>query len=312
MRDLAAHLGEWTGAGLITQKHADAIVRFEAKRDEPAHAQGAGPLAEAVGYVGAVIALAAVALLLGQGWADLNVGGRLAIVALLTVIIASAGVALRSSDTAPIQRLVSVLLVGGVVGVVWIVGIVVTDIAGWRENDIALAVGGAALAMALPLYVRRRRALPQLATLTGALILVVAIFARPAFTGDVSWLGLAVWSVGAAWALLALGKYLEPEALAAATGTAVAIIGVAAAAYGPARVAMLIIGLTTAGLVLARGVLRDATYLVAIGAIGVLIFFPQLVIHLFGDSAGAMIAMLVVGLMLVLLAVRLVRGRRHD
>ena len=61
---------------------------------------------------------------------------------------------------------------------------------------------------------------------------------------------------------------------------------------------------------MARAVALEATYLVAIGAIGVLVFVPQLVIRAFGNTVGALVTMLVVGLLLVLVAVRLVRGRR--
>ena len=75
---------------------------------------------------------------------------------------------------------------------------------------------------------------------------------------------------------------------------------------------MLTIGLVTAGALLARAVALEATYLVAIGAIGVLVFVPQLVVRLFGKGVGALVTMLVVGLLLVLVAVRLVRGRRGE
>ena len=314
MRDLQAQLRDWQGAKIVTAKQATAIKRFESERAlaAPAPAGRTGGVAEAIGYVGAAIAVAAVGLLLANRWQDLTLGGKLGIVGALTAIVGSAGIALRGSGRAPVRRLVSVLLAAAVGGACWIVEILLTAETGWRARDIALTVAFAALALSIPLYLWRHRALPQLIMLASVMVVVETVLARPAFTGDFPWWGLSAWAIGVAWVLLGLGKWLEPGPVATVAGSLVALIAAASASGGEDRTLMLTIGLVTAGALLARAVALEATYLVAIGAIGVLVFVPQLVVRLFGKGVGALVTMLVVGLLLVLVAVRLVRGRRGE
>jgi MFS family permease len=311
MQELGAQLEAWQAAKLITAKQGAAIREYEAARIAPVpHPSRGGPLAEAVGYVGAAIALAAVAMLLADRWKDLNLGGRIGIVGLLTLVVASAGFALRKSDKAPLSRLVSVLLTASVLGATWIVGILVAELSALHAYDVALVCAAAALAMSVALYRWRARALPLLAMLASSLAIVIATFARPALSQEGTWGGLAAWALGAFWVLLAWGRWLKPEPIAAAAGSLLAIFGALAGSSGESRLAMLVVGLVTAGALMTRAVLTNTTYLVGIGAVGVLIFLPQVVIRIFGNTIGALVSMAVVGLLLVLVSVRLARGRK--
>jgi hypothetical protein len=311
MDDLETRLKAWQAAKAITAKQAAAIREFERAKVPPGPPPSrGGPLAEAVGYVGAAIALAAVAMLLADRWKDLNLGGRIGIVGLLTLVVASAGVALRKSDKAPLERLVSVLLTASILGATWIVGILVSEATALRGYDVALICAGAALAMAVALYRWRARALPLLVMLASSLAIVVAVFARPALAGEGMWGGLSAWALGTFWVMLAWGRWLTPEPIAAAAGSLLAIFGALSGSSGESKFVMLTVGLVTAGALMTRAVLRNTTYLVGIGALGVLIFLPQVVIHVFGNTIGALVSMAVVGLLLVLVSVRLARGRK--
>jgi hypothetical protein len=312
MQELGAQLEAWQAAKLITARQGAAIREYEAGTAAPeSHATRGGPLAEAVGYVGAVIALAAVAILLADRWKDLNLCGRVGIVGLLTLVVASAGFALRRSERDPLERLVSVLLTAAVLGATWTVGILVSELTGLHAYDVALVSAAAALVMAIALYRWRARALPLLAMLASSLAIVIATFTRPAFAQDEgTWPGLAAWALGAFWVLLAWGRWLKPEPIAAAAGSLLAIFGALAGSSGDSRLAMLVVGLVTAGALMTRAVLKNTTYLVGIGAVGVLIFLPQVVILVFGNTIGALVSMAVVGLLLVLVSVRLARGRK--
>ena len=314
MRDISESLGEWRSAGLITAKQVKDITSYErrlAVTPPKTSSDGrAAPVAEAIGYVGAVIALAAVGILLGDRWADLNYGGRLAIVGLLTVVVAGAAFTLRGNPREPIQRLVSVLTVGAIGGVAWLTVIVVTEATEWQMRDVMLTVALVVFVLAAALYLVRRRALPQLAVLISLLVLVGTVFSRPAFTGGVSWGAIGVWAVGVAWVLLALGRWHEPPELAIATGSAAALIGAITAAAGDGRGWLLWLGLATAAALMWRGVILDTTLMVAIGAIGVLIFVPQIVLEVFPRGSGAIVAMLVTGLLLVIFAVGIARERQ--
>jgi hypothetical protein len=315
MADITDRLGEWRSAGLITAKQVKDIAAFERQRAAPGAApQGrAAPVAEAIGYVGAVIAVAAVGILLGDRWSDLNFGGRLAIVGLLTLIVAGAAFTLRGNPREPIQRLVSVLAVAALGGVAWLTVIIATETTEWRAENIALTVSLVVFAFAVPLYLFRRRAFPQLAVFVSLLVLVGTVFARPAFSGGLSWGAIAVWAAGAAWVLLALGGWHKPAELAILTGSAAAIIGAATAAAGDGRSWLLWLGLATAAALMWRGVIIDEFLMVALGAIGVLIFVPQIVLEYFPEGSKAIVAMLITGLLLVVFAVGIARGRRgHD
>jgi hypothetical protein len=311
MRNLEAQLRDWQDAKLLTAKQAAAIAEYERRPSAPTPSEGrAAPVAEAIGYVGAAIAIAAVGILLGDRWGDLNYGGRLAIVTLLTVVVAGAAFVLRGNSREPIQRLVSVLAVGSLGGVAWLTTIVVTEETAWQMRDVMLAVSLVAFAFAIPLYMVRRRAFPQLAAFVSLVVLSAVVFARPAFTGGVSWGAIMVWAVGVAWVLLALGGWHKPAELAIATGSAVALIGATTAAAGDGRSWLLWLGLATATALVWRGVAMDQTLMVGLGAIGVLIFVPQIVLEVFPEGSSAIVAMLVTGLLLVIFSVGIARGRR--
>lgn len=312
MRDVSERLREWRDAGLVTDDQMQSIAAYEARRDRTgARGRARRPVAaEAVGYVGAALAIGAVVLLFAEVWADLLVGGRLALVGLLTVLLFGGGIALRGVGRPPIRRLVSVLLAGAVAGSGWLGGIVAADVLGWSEADVALAVGITTVAVSLPVYLLRRRALSQLVLLASASILVGALFARPALEPDVLWIGLTFWAVGIAWAMLGLGGWLEPPRVATVVGHVLALLAVQFTSFDD-RLVLLVVGVATAAAIVGVAVVADEAAQLAVGAVGLFVLVPQLAFELFGDAIGAPATLLVVGLLLVLLAVGLGRARRE-
>lgn len=321
--DLPERLDHWTEAGLLTAEQAEAISRYERQRSAGGQPD-AGPSAhaserpdrrtlgaEAVGYVGAALGIGAVALLLRDMWEELVVGGRLAVVALLTVLLGASGFALRRADTPPMQRLASVLFSGAIIGFGWFAHIVADDVLRLEDVDQALLVGVAAMAVALPAYVGRRRALPQLTLLAAILLTVGALFARAPLPPEPLWAGLAFWALGIAWLLLGNGNWIRPRGVAEVAGGVVGLIALQVASFDDARVLGLGLAVLTAGALVALGVSSDDVHHLAVGAVGLFVFVPQLVFDLFGDAIGAPATLLVVGLLLVLLAVGLGRARRQ-
>jgi hypothetical protein len=195
--------------------------------------------------------------------------------------------------------------------VAWLTTIIVTEESTWQMRDVVLTVSVVVFAFAVPLYIYRRRAFPQLAAFASLIVLTSVVLARPEFSGGVMWGAVFVWAVGVAWVLLALGRWHKPVELAIATGSVTSLTGMAIAAAGDGRAFCLGLGLATAIGLIWRGVAIDQTLMVGCGAIGVLAFVPQIVLEAFPEGSSAMVAMLTAGLLLVLLSVGIARGRRH-
>jgi hypothetical protein len=312
MQELEQHVRGWRDAGLLSDEQAAAIVAFEAQQER----RGAGPpprrtmIAEAVGYVGAALAVGALGLLLGEVWPDLATGGRLALVGVLTVLLLGSGLALRHTERGPIRRLTSVLLTGGVVGVGWLAYVVTTDLVDWREAQVALGIGVATLVVALPLYLLRPRPLPQLTLLASVLLVTLSALSLPVLAPDPVWYGLTAAAVGVAWLLLGMGGWLRPRVLAETVGGAIAVLGMQSGAVEQ-RTLMLSLGVALAAGLVALAIARDRVHHLAVGAAGLFLLVPQLVFELFGDAIGAPATLLVIGLLLVLLAVGIGRARRE-
>lgn len=308
MREVVDRLEAWRAAGLVTVDQVAAIRSFEADRGT-----AAGPrrtvFAEAVGYVGSALAVGALALLVGRLWIDLATPARLAVVTMLSVVLLAAGFALRHVDRAPIQRLVSVLLTGAIIGVGWSAAIVATDILSLEEGQVGVSIGGAALLVALPLYLLRQRALPQLTALAAVLILALSALSLTAIEIDPVSYFVVTGSIGVTWFLLAAGGWLRPRPIGEISGAVLALFASQAPTGGWPWLVLL--GVVLAGGLVVLAVATDRMHHLVVGALGLFVLVPRLVIEVFGDTIGAPAAMLVIGVLLVVLAVGIGRARRE-
>jgi hypothetical protein len=328
---LTERLHTWVAAGLLEPDQAARIAPFEGTEEPGAPPVAAtGPpvaaerrrdhlgrisLAEAIGYVGAALALGAIALLLGELWQDLLVGGRLALVAVLTAAVFGSGLALRDASSGAMGRLSGVLFTATVAGVGWFAAVLGEDVLELTWDQAAVLVAGSLLATALPLYLWRRGVLLQLATLIASVATATTVLSLSALRPDAVWYGMVVAAVGVTWFLLATGGWLTPRVVAEATGALVALIGTQIASFDGPRITALAIGVVLAGVLVWLAVHRDELHHLVVGAVALFVLAPQLVFELFGDAIGAPATLLLVGLLLVLLAVGLGRARRevvHD
>jgi hypothetical protein len=335
MDTVTDRLDAWVDAGLVSPEQAARIIAFEAdgsrhtgwspavegaSRDalqrtsatrSGSASQNRTSIAEAIGYVGAALALGAISLLLGQLWADLLVGGRLALVGVLTVAVFGAGLGLRGSSQPAMQRLTSVLLTATVAGVGWFAAVVADDVLELSWDATGASVGAAMLVVAAALYLWRGGALLQLATLASAVLTAGMSLSLSTLTPDPIWYGATFATIGVAWFLLAAGEWLAPRALGEITGALVALVGVQVAASDGPTVPVLAVGIVAAGGLVWLAVQRDQLRHLVVGALALFVLTPQLVFELFGDAIGAPATLLLVGLLLVLLAVGLGRARRE-
>jgi hypothetical protein len=132
---LPRHFDEWVRASLITQTQADAIRTFEDRRTPRASVT---LITEALGYLGAALAAAAAAVLVGRSWNEASPGLRI-LPGVASLVMVAAGWSLRRTEDAAIARLASVLwlLAAGLSG--WFGGQLASD--GFNASDRASCSG---------------------------------------------------------------------------------------------------------------------------------------------------------------------------
>lgn len=328
---LQERLREWVAAELISADQAARIAEHEQHRvvaPEPGETSGVGGVgsqptrpasrshgvtspAEAIGYVGAALALGAIALILGDLWRELLVGGRLALVAVLTLAMFGGGLAVRNAGSDAMQRMTSVLYAATVAGVGWFASVLGSDVFDLDWADAQVVVAFAMLIAAVPLFIWRPRPLPHLVALATTTFAAASLLELSPLRPEPGWYGLVVATVGAGWFLLVLGRWLRPRAVGEVAAALVTFIGIEIASFGDARATALTVALVLAGALVAMAVRADVLRYLVVGALALFVFSPQLVFEVFGDAIGAPASLLLVGVLLVLLAVGLGRARRE-
>jgi hypothetical protein len=327
MDELERVLGRWVEAGVLTGDQADAIVAFERRSGghavadldalprvgAPADRRGArrGILAEAIGYVGAALALGALAALLSQLWVELTTGGQLALIATLGAVLGGGAVALRRSDVAMLRRLTHALAAGAAIAAAWFVGALCAEVIGADPSVTGLAVGATLVLAGGPVLVLRPNVPGHLVTLAGLATLTVAALTLAPILPDPLWFGLSLWAIGIAWALLARGGWVRPHLVGEVLGLVLALLALQVASAGDHRVAGLVLGVVTAGALVWLAVQLEGFHLLVLGAVGLFASVPQLVFELFGEAIGGSATLLLVGLLLVLAAVGVGRAGRE-
>jgi uncharacterized membrane protein len=306
---LVGDLSRWVRAGLISTEQAEAIAGFEAVRRGPVPERRVSLLAEALGYVGAVLALAGAAVGLGQSWDDLPTWVHVVIPAGATVLLVLGGFLLRRQQEPAFGRLMSVLWVLSVGGAAWALAVVGSEVLDAGEEHTALLAAGGCAVLAGVLYLARRRGLQQAALLASlyavAVSGLVSLPYEPAVPWDDTpplwWFAAAVWALSVAWVALGWREKVRPGALAVAMGCLGALVG---PAIGLADYEWLLVpGLLTAAGMVAVSVPTRQTPLLALGMLGAFGYITWAVVRYFRHSLGVPVALVIVGAVFLALAV---------
>jgi hypothetical protein len=263
-------------------------------------------VAEALGYAGGVLAIAAGIYLAGELWPGLSTGAVLAFAAVACVILGAGGAAVRSTGDAALRRLRSVLWLLSTVSLAAFTGTLADQVWRFGPESATLVTAAASAAYGAVLWRRTRGVLQHLAVFASLVVLAAAAVDRLA-PGLGAWgPGLAIWGLSALWGVAVMRGYLPPVT----TGYVAAGIGLLAGAQLTMQVAagQALAAATVAGL-LAAGVLLRQAWLVALGAVGVLLVVPQTATRYLPMSAAAPLAIFVAGVVLVGAAVWLARHR---
>ncbi|MFQ5966549.1 MAG: DUF2157 domain-containing protein [Acidimicrobiia bacterium] len=307
-----AKLDGWVAEGLISAEQAEAIRAHEARRPEPpAPAGGVSLATEALGYLGGGLAVIAAVILAAELWPDLALWAKVLFAAVITLVLAGAGALIRASDEPAIRRLSSFLWFLSSAGVAFVFGVIADEVFEASPQSVALAAALSAGAYSLLLWLVTRTHLQQLALFAAVQAASVSLLLVLDDNIDPFFVGLLVMGLGLVWGLLGWAAVMVPSITALVLSAVALLVGAQIASSDSLRGWGLLLGLVAAVGLLAAGVLLRRTVLLGLGALGVIVFVPQSVNHLFGETLGAAVVLLLTGLLLVIgtVAVARLRGR---
>jgi hypothetical protein len=294
MKDLVDRLREWVAAGLIDEAQADAIRSFEAAPEDERRV----PLvAEVLGYLGGSLALIAIFILVGEFWEDLEVWARLLLVGAGTVTFLAAGWFIKAIDNPAIGRLSSFSWALGTIGVAFWFGLFGMDVLEAEPETAFLIASVAGLVAGYAIYRWSPRGLQQILVGAGAVGTVTSLLGHIDQIPE-EFFGLAIWGIGAAWLLLTWGGHLQPDITGYALGSIAVLFGAQFMRIDDVTWPLLL-GLVTAGVLLAFSVTLRNTILLGFGAGGIFLFVPQIIFEYFGDTIGVPLALFITGVVLL-------------
>jgi hypothetical protein len=304
---LDEQLQRWLAAGVITPEQAQTIRLLERRPPGGEAAPGRRSVAaEVLGYLGGALAIGAAGVLGSGSWAHLDPGARVGVLAAVAAALVAAGWWLRRLPSRPLARLASVLWLLSVAGA----GSALTV---WAQGSGDLGeLGGSQLAAlattayAGTLWLLERRSLQQVALFAGIATSVYEVGEHSLHLTDLQ-VALAYATLGAAWLALGWKGWVRPLRTALTLST---LALATAPLWGLDAHDWLLPGgvAVAAGLVVAGVAVRQGD-LLGIG-IAALLLYVATTIASYLHGAGAPLALLGTGIVLVVLAVAIARKRR--
>ncbi|MCU0269548.1 MAG: DUF2157 domain-containing protein [Acidimicrobiales bacterium] len=306
-RGLEAQLRGWRTAGLITDDQVAAILALEG-----GVAVGAAPrqrrvsvVAELLGYLGGVLLLIGVFTLIAQFWSDLTTVSRLALVGAAAVGFGVAGAFVHEDLDPALWRLRGFLWLFSTAATALFVGLFAADVADVSPQATVLSVGCAAAVQSGLLWWRQVRPLQHLATFAGIVAAGVGLGVLLEVDRVVAF--LALWSLGAAWALLGWRDLLPPRVVAMLLGVLAVLVAPNFLGSDESQAGLTLAGLATACALLVLGTtLREYPFTIG-GMLGLLVYLPWTTAYFFGDTVGVPVVILLSGAVVLAVAVLLLR-----
>ncbi|GAA1974903.1 hypothetical protein GCM10009798_40180 [Nocardioides panacihumi] len=307
-----ALVDSWARDGLVSPEQAEALKR-DLRIRRAAGTPGAAPgsprrqpavsslVVEGLGYLGGAIIVAAVMVLAANYWDDLSGPTRVAAAGAAAAGLTFTAVLVGDGRGAP-ARVRSVLLAAAVVALGGFAAILASQLGVEDGLDVATIAALCASAYALVLWWRFPTVLQQMTTLVALLVAAACVTAT--LGGPDGLPGVAVWTVGVVWMVLAWGGLLRPRALAEALGAAAAVFG---AMLTMSTDAGTVFAVSTAFLLVAWALVVRNLLMLAVGALGVLQSTAGAVARWFPGRTAAPVVLLAVGAALVGAAILLAR-----
>ena len=323
-RELRDQLARWTAAGLIDAAQASRIEQAEAARTKtreaakspapppPAEA-GARPrlplVVEALGYLGAVITIAAGIVAVRQFRPHVPASAVIAFAGVAAVLLLTAGAVVKAGGEPAFARLRSTLWLLATASAASFAALLAGRFGHMSGAGVALLTSLTWMACAIPLWWRERSSLLHLSMFGGLVAVVETGIARLVLSPPLWQFGLGLWVVSAVWGVAAWRKYITPGTAGLAASGAGVLVG---AIMTMDTAAGQVLALATVAGLLAIGAIFRRVLLLGLGAAGAIWVVPHAVSTYLAASATAPFAVAAVGLLLVAIAVWLARTRTRS
>lgn len=278
------HAEHWVEHGLVSGDQVEAIRNFE--HSSVPVTPRMSIVAELAVYLGSVLALMSGAMMVGQSWDTLGIGGQVAIGVAVAALGFIAGTRLIGLDDPGTRRLASFMWLVGTGGVALTVGTLV-DRAGFEEPGWnVLIVGLPVLAIGATLWRNLDRPLQVLTTAIGAGLTlggIGALLSTPPWIG-----GILVWLAAIGVGTLAVSQRLRPELYVLGVAAIAAMLGALMLTDASELTAMIAATITAAGIV-AVGLARHLVPILVIGVIAFLQSLQGLLVTTVNGAVGAMV-----------------------
>jgi hypothetical protein len=314
--DLHSSLQRWVAHGLLRPDQAERIEALETGAPAPARLPVGRPersarlayTVEALGYLGATLAVIAGFITVGELWPDIPVPVQLGLAAAGAVLLGLAGSLVPAVGDEAFARLRSVLRVLSTACVATFIALVGAQILHLADHDTFLLAAAGTAATACGWWFLEKVALQHVAMFAALTLTVIAIVLATAPEVHSWWVGLTLWACSAAWVWPAQRGLVPPRR----AGLVVAVVGLVGASPVMARFALgTLLALGTVAALLAAGVLARQAWLLAAGALETLLVVPQAAQQYLPESVAAPLAVFLVGVVLVGIALWLARRDRH-
>ncbi|MGZ4769917.1 MAG: DUF2157 domain-containing protein, partial [Ilumatobacteraceae bacterium] len=233
---LEVDLARWVRAGILTDEQAAAILAHEGETRQVAASVAervlptetmphrVPPIAEALGYVGAMLGIVGLVLLVSRFWVDMGTPARLALSGAGAVVLIAAGAMIHAEADPAFVRLRSFVWLAAAAATALCAGVAASDGLGAEGAAIAAACTGAVAVESGILWRWRDGPLPQAAALAAGAGFVGTMTSEVAGPGPA---GIAVWVFGGALVFAGLRRLTPSPVLTVAVGAVAAVVGAA-------------------------------------------------------------------------------------
>ena len=324
MADIEEHIEEWLEAGVIEPPAAERIRHWEREQDrKPAAKAQDGPGAlEAMLYLGVVVLAVGIFALVAQQWDQLEPWARVAATSVPVLLLLAAGLAMRLSNEAALERggqvawLVAVGLFAGALAVI------VTEYgpdsrSGDDDRNAFLFIGAGTVMLALTLWVVSAKH-AQVIALAGALAFLAQAMGNWPDDFSEPLAGFMLFAFGATGVALGELGWFAPRPSTRFAFAILAIAGPYQAGFsGGTELFYELLTFAVAATLVAVGVVRGSFSLVVVAILGTFVALVTFIFEHFEDEVGVPVALMLsgaalVGAVLLLAAFRSESRRRRQ